>query len=482
MLIIVSINTKGVKEMGKKAAKLVLGLILLFVTVFAFNPTSADAASSQFITKANTTQKVVALTFDDGADGANINSILNTLDDYDVKATFFLTGTGLNDHPADIKKIADQGHQLGNHSYSHPDFTKLTAAQMKSELDRTEALAKQVTGKSTKPIFRAPYGYTNSAVLKAAGEAGYTHTIQWNIDTVDWKGTPKNEMTDKVVSNIVPGSIVLMHTGEGAAGTPVALPDIIQELEALDYEFVTMAELLSLHNEPPAEIIYVVKPGDTLSSIAQKYNTTVTKLRELNDLSSSSILSVGQILFIKAHPFTDITNHWAEDEIAKLTQAGIIKGRTSTTFVPGGKVTRAEFATLVTRAYGLQRFASGEEPFADVKEGSWYEPYVDAASSTGIINGYDTGSSLVFRPNQDITREEMAAMMVRAEERQSGSELSKASLTFSDKEKIGSWAEEEVAKAVGADLIMGYPDGSFKPKGSATRAESAAVFYRALDY
>jgi peptidoglycan-N-acetylglucosamine deacetylase len=283
--------------MGVKLLKIMLAFILIFVAAFTFSPQSAEAADSKFITKANTSQKVVALTFDDGADGTNINSILDTLDLYDVKATFFLTGTGLKDHPQDIKRIADEGHQLGNHSYSHPDFRTLTASQIKSELDKTEALAKQETGKSTKPIFRAPYGYTNDAVLAAVGTAGYTHTIQWNIDTVDWRGVPKNEMVDKVISNVVPGSIVLMHTGEGASGTPYALPDMIQELDALGYEFVTVSELLNYHSEPPAGTTYTVQPGDTLYKIAQNYNMTVSELMELNNLSTTT-LSVGQLLIL----------------------------------------------------------------------------------------------------------------------------------------------------------------------------------------
>ncbi|MFP3423129.1 polysaccharide deacetylase family protein, partial [Bacillus sp. SIMBA_161] len=79
-----------------------------------------DAASSNYVTKGNTASKVVALTFDDGADGTNINKILNTLDSHNVKATFFLTGSGINHHPGWIRNIANAGHQVGNHSYSHP--------------------------------------------------------------------------------------------------------------------------------------------------------------------------------------------------------------------------------------------------------------------------------------------------------------------------------------------------------------------------
>ncbi|WP_324609489.1 LysM peptidoglycan-binding domain-containing protein [Salisediminibacterium beveridgei] len=282
----------------KKFLKLLLALVLLFMTVWSYSPETAEAASSKFITKGNTTQKVVALTFDDGSDGTNINKILNTLQSNNVKATFFLTGTGLKDHPASIKKITDQGHQIGNHSYTHPYFTKLTASQMKAELDKTEALAKQVTGKSTKPIFRAPFGASNNAVLTGVGNAGYPYTIQWNIDTVDWKGVSKTQIVNKVVNNITPGSIVLMHTGAGASGTPAALPEIIKQLKAKGYKFVTVSELLKIESSSVSGKTYTVKAGDTLYSIARRHNTTVSTLTSLNKLSNPNLLKIGQVLII----------------------------------------------------------------------------------------------------------------------------------------------------------------------------------------
>ncbi|WP_147805221.1 LysM peptidoglycan-binding domain-containing protein [Alkalicoccus halolimnae] len=282
--------------MGAKLVKAAVAFLLIFVTVFTFSPADIEAASSKLVSKGNTNEKVVALTFDDGADGTNVNKILNTLETHKVKATFFLTGTGMNHHPQRIKNITAKGHQIGNHSYTHKDFTKLTAAQIKSELNKTEALAKSITGKTTKPIFRAPFGYTNAAVLSAVGNAGYTHTLHWNIDTIDWRGLSKTEVTNKVVNNIVPGSIVLMHTGAGAPGTPAALPDIIKKLKAKGYKFVTVSEMLKLQPSQSSGKTYTVKAGDTLSSIAAKNKTTVAKLAALNNIKNVNVLKVGQKL------------------------------------------------------------------------------------------------------------------------------------------------------------------------------------------
>ncbi|ANU10225.1 polysaccharide deacetylase [Planococcus antarcticus DSM 14505] len=282
--------------MLSKWIKVSVAVLLILFTVLSFSGQS-QAASSTYVTKGSTTSKVVALTFDDGSDGTNINKILDILSANNVKATFFLTGSGAKNHPTWIKNISAKGHQLGNHSYSHPDFTKLTAAKMKIELDTAETTIKGLTGKTTKPIFRAPFGASNAAVLKAVGDAGYTHTIQWNIDTVDWKGVSSTQITDKVLNNIVPGSIVLMHTGAGASGTPGALPGMISKLKAKGYKFVTVSELLKLPAAPVGNQ-YTVKAGDTLYSIAKKYNVTVAALAKANNIINYNLIQVGQVLTI----------------------------------------------------------------------------------------------------------------------------------------------------------------------------------------
>src|SRR5690606_31509676 len=123
-----------------------------------------------------------------------------------------------------------------------------------------------------------------------------THTIQWNIDTVDWKGISSTEITNKVVNNIVPGSIVLMHTGAGAPGTPIALPGMISKLKAKGYKFVTISELLKL--PPTGGTTYTVKAGDTLYSIAKKYNVTVAALAKANNITNYNLIRVGQVLVI----------------------------------------------------------------------------------------------------------------------------------------------------------------------------------------
>ena len=267
----------------------------VFLASWACQPLTAQAATSQLITRVPTTSKVVALTFDDGSDGTNIPVILKILSTYNVKATFFVTGKAVINHPSRIKSIVAQGHTVGNHSYSHPYFTKISTDAMKYQLNKTETLFKNLTGKTTKPYFRPPYGAYNTLVLQTVGSIGYTRTIKWNIDTIDWDGRSAYRIYSKVLNNIVPGSIVLMHTGAGAKYTPTALPTIIKGLKAKGYRFLTIPQLLAL---TAGQVLYTVKAGDTLWAIAQKYGVTVQQIADANNITNVNLIYVGQVLII----------------------------------------------------------------------------------------------------------------------------------------------------------------------------------------
>lgn len=228
-----------------RRAKVILSSLIISFMMMSLIFGQVFATASQLIYKVTTTDKVIALTFDDGADGENGEAILKILTDNNVKATFFVTGQGAEHHPSTIKKIADAGYPIGNHSYSHPYFTQITAGEMTTELQKTETIIKNLTGKTTIPYFRPPYGDYNSAVLQAVGDAGYTKTIYWTIDTIDWSGVSTAAITSKVLDNATPGAIVLMHTGYGAVNTKYALPTIISTLRSRGYQFVTIPELVN---------------------------------------------------------------------------------------------------------------------------------------------------------------------------------------------------------------------------------------------
>ncbi|WP_433945568.1 pullulanase [Paenibacillus sp. SN-8-1] len=176
--------------------------------------------------------------------------------------------------------------------------------------------------------------------------------------------------------------------------------------------------------------------------------------------------------------FADVpASHWASAAIKSLTAKQIVTGVTDTKYQPNSNVSRAEFTALLTRALGLQ--TDEHAAFADVKPGAWYASYVDAAVKAGIVNGR---SKDTFAPNDTISREEMAVMLIRALEVKQGKKTDAAAsaATFADASKISSWAASYVNAAASLELVQGKENHKFDPQGFMTRAESAQVIYKLL--
>jgi len=179
---------------------------------------------------------------------------------------------------------------------------------------------------------------------------------------------------------------------------------------------------------------------------------------------------------VKPSRFTDIIGHWAEQDINEMFDEGIISGVTKTTFEPDRSITRAEFAALMTRA--LQLSAENKDSvFADVPENAWFADEVKAAAMAGLIVGYDGQ----FRPDDTITREEMAVVVMKAYILLGHSPEDKSIDHFSDKDEISAWAVPYVEQAIGSELISGVTGETFMPKENATRAQVASILKRLLN-
>lgn len=186
----------------------------------------------------------IALTFDAGADARPAQSILETLSRYNIHCTFFLTGEWIERNPKLTQQIALAGHEIGNHTYSHRRLTGLTDREIAYEAEKTEQLVLQLTGHSTKPLLRVPYGARDKRVLASLGQNGY-QSIYWDVDSWDSVKTDitSDEIKQRVLSKIQNGSIVLMHCGSKA--TADALDSMLRELLNLGYQPVTVSELLN---------------------------------------------------------------------------------------------------------------------------------------------------------------------------------------------------------------------------------------------
>jgi len=185
--------------------------------------------------------KKIALTIDAAWEDDKTDFILETLKSYDVKATFFLCGFWVEKYPDKVKAIYDAGHELGNHTATHPHMNKLSAAQMQKEIEDFEAMMVKITGEKTN-VFRAPYGEYNDSVITTVRSLGY-EVLQWDIDTVDWKEERSAQtILDSVLPKLHPGCIILCHNN----GYKIKeyLPTLLKTAISEGYEFVTISELL----------------------------------------------------------------------------------------------------------------------------------------------------------------------------------------------------------------------------------------------
>ena len=191
----------------------------------------------------DTNEKVASLTFDvNWVEKDNIEVILGILKKYNVKGTFFIMGGWVNyseENVNKLKAIKEGGHELGNHSYKHPSFTKIGAAKMKEEIDKTNEIIEKYTGDKPK-LFRFPSGDYNKEAFLKVRNLGYM-AIQWDVDSVDWKEASPEMEYNRVMKNVKPGSIILFHN---AKYTPQNLDRIIKELKDKGYEFKPVGEMI----------------------------------------------------------------------------------------------------------------------------------------------------------------------------------------------------------------------------------------------
>lgn len=197
-----------------------------------------------------TTRRVIALTFDAGANADAVPAILATLRRDGVPATFFLTGNFVHDFPAAARSIAAGGFRIGDHTISHPYLTRLGDAPVRQQILGGAQQIASVTGKNPAPLFRFPFGDADARTIALANQAGYV-PVRWTVDTLGWEGTAGKISASVVVSRVLgaarPGEIVLMHVGSNPDDHTTfdadALPQVISGLRAQGYSFVTLDAL-----------------------------------------------------------------------------------------------------------------------------------------------------------------------------------------------------------------------------------------------
>lgn len=166
--------------------------------------------------------------------------MLDVLQQNDIKITFFIGGSWAKRYPDLLKEIYNRGHELGNHTYSHPHPNSITKLKNQEQILKTETLVQELTGYKT-TLYAPPYGEFNDIVLNAATELGYI-TIMWSIDTIDWQRPPVEALKNRVLNKLHNGAIILMHPTDPTAK---ALPDLIREIQNKGYTITTVSDIIN---------------------------------------------------------------------------------------------------------------------------------------------------------------------------------------------------------------------------------------------
>lgn len=490
----------------------VVALLLAVLMVTSLLPFGASAARELPIYCVQRNDKVVSFTFDAAWGDDHTQALLNVLNRYNIKATFFLVSTWVDAYPAWVKTLADSGMEVNNHSSTHPHLNQFSYAGVQAEVNGCSDKIQAITG--VRPtLFRCPYGEYNDTVIRAVRDLGVT-PIQWDVDSLDWSGNSASDITNRVLSKVKPGSIILFHND--GAHTTEALPEIIETLFAQGYSIVPVskniysgsyriddtgkqiplapeAPVLSISGDtvsmtcstPDAEIHYTLDGSEpTAGSARYTAPVPVSKGTTVRACAVRSGMDNSPVTYItyagSGTVMKDVkVNDWYYEALDRAVGMGIINGTAPEIMSPNTALTRAMLVTM------LYRLASPEAsvaavPFTDVDLGQYYYAPLCWAVQNGIVSGYEDST---FRPNNVITRAELSTMIARylsSIGHKLPTDLSVLE-PFTDAGSIPSWAKENMAAMVKLGIINGYEDHTIGAARSATRAEAVTILLRAAD-
>lgn len=233
-----------------KGKRLLLGIIVVAtVSVIVFSGIGISSAFSKSskklpIYRVRTLEKKIAISFDCAWGDEYTEKLLEIMQEENITSTFFMVEFWTKKYPKHVAKIDQMGHEIGTHSATHPYMSKLSKEQIIKELTTSSNAITEITNKKVQ-VFRPPYGDYNDRLIDTAKELGL-YTIQWDVDSLDWKDLSATEIYNRVVKKVKNGSIVLFHNN--GLHTAQALPLIIKELKQQGYTFTTIGELIYKDN------------------------------------------------------------------------------------------------------------------------------------------------------------------------------------------------------------------------------------------
>ena len=374
----------------------------------------------------------VALTYDDGPIPGRTDTVLAALDRAGIQATFFTVGYLVRSHPDIIRKTADRGHVVANHTYRHRILTFLSDSSIVSEIDRTDATIR-AAGVNAARLVRPPGGNTNSRVKRTIERAGYRQ-VMWTWGPLDYEPISASTIANGVIRHAKDGAVIVLH--DGAANyrnTAAATERIVSTLHGRGYCFGV------LNNQGH------IVPADEAA--------------------------------VKVGPFYDVADSLFADDILWMYEAGITKGCNppyNNRYCPDQRVTRGQMAAFLVRALGLSEGA-GSDAFVD-DDDSIFQTDIERLAAAGITKGCNPPDNDQFCPDRRVTRAEMAAFLVRALGLSEGA----GSDAFVDDDDSIFQTDIERLAAAGITKGCNPPDNDrFCPGDPVTRGHMAAFLHRA---
>lgn len=232
------------KRLRQRLVGLALAAILALLTLLSVEGVKkivpAAGSGDNPLFQVATNKSIAALAINVAWGEKHLPELLAALAEGKVKASFFMVGEWAQRFPDLTREMAQQGHELGNHSFTHPYPTQISVEELVAEIENTARVVQDLTGQ-TSNLFAPPYGQWNDNVVLTAGELGY-RTIMWTIDSIDWQQPGVEVITSRVLDNLAPGSIILMHPTEQ---TVKALPQIMAGAREQGFKFITVSELIA---------------------------------------------------------------------------------------------------------------------------------------------------------------------------------------------------------------------------------------------
>ncbi len=219
-----------------------IGAVALTVTTSTLTKAVATAGEERKIPiyYVEKDEKVCSISFDAAWGNEQTETLLDILDEHEVKTTFFLVGDWVDKYPESVKEIAKRGHDVGNHSDTHAHMTQISKTEQINEIEKCNEKIEAIT-KRDATLFRPPYGEYDNSVVDACYSTDM-YCVQWDIDSLDWKDPSVDQIVQNCTSKLQPGSIILLHNG--ATNTPEALPKIIETIRNQGYKIVPISEIL----------------------------------------------------------------------------------------------------------------------------------------------------------------------------------------------------------------------------------------------